>query len=187
MDIQVEFGSEIRKGRIRYMSQKLAPCWFCWVLLYLATSSVATFGQNQRPPNSRPASAQNQVNNQASIPLLLRMQIKDGKVNASVRAAPLQKVLEELAARSGIVFQIQSQDNPLVSIVLQEISLQEAVQRIASADDLIFYQGQDASSQNTIQLVKIYPRGEVPLQPSIRFIGSGAITKMGEDTAEGTE
>jgi hypothetical protein len=150
-----------------------------------------TFAQSPKPPGQRPAPAQNrilnQVQNQNIIPLLLRMQIKDGKVSASVRAAPLQQVLEEFAARSGIVFQVQSQDNPLVSITLQEISLQEAIQRIAPADDLIFYHGQDSSGQSSIQLVKIYPRAEVPLQPSIRYIGSGVITKTGEDSGESPE
>lgn len=115
------------------------------------------------------------------------MQIQDGKVTASIRAATLQQVLEELAARSGIVFEIQSQDNPLVSITLMEVSLPEAIQRIASADDLIFYHGQDSSGRSTIQLVKTYPRAEVPLQPSIRYIGSGVITKTGEDSGESSE
>jgi len=112
------------------------------------------------------------------------MQIKDGRVNAAVRSAPLQRVLEELAARSGVVFQVQSQDNPLVSITLQEVSLQEAIQRIASADDLIFYHGRDSSGQSAMQLVKVYPRADVPLQPSIRYIGSGVITKTGENSEE---
>jgi hypothetical protein len=86
------------------------------------------------------------------------------------------------AAQLRIVF--GQTDNPLVSITLLEVSLPEAIQRIASADDLIFYHGQNSTGQSTIQLVKTYPRTEVPLQPSIRYIGSGVITKTGDDSGE---
>jgi|WetSurMetagenome_2_1015567.scaffolds.fasta_scaffold61386_3 hypothetical protein len=188
MDIQVESENEIGKTRIHHLKRKsFCRCWCrAGVLLCLAANVIAIFGQAQRPIiiRSSGAPAQIQTQNQNIVPLSLRMQIKDGRVNAAVRSAPLQRVLEELAARSGVVFQVQSQDNPLVSITLQEVSLQEAIQRIASADDLIFYHGRDSSGQSAMQLVKVYPRADVPLQPSIRYIGSGVITKTGENSEE---
>ena len=197
MDIQVESGSRTRKGCIPRLNRALGRRYLgcVVVLLFLATGHFRLFGQSPMPLNRRQAAAQNpahyqaqtQDQNQDIIPTVLTMQIKDGKVSASVRAAPLQKVLEELAAHSGIVFEVQSQDNPLISIALQEVSLQEAIQRIASADDLIFYHGRDSSGRGAIQLVKAYPRAEVPLQPSIRYIGRGVITKTGEDSGEGSE
>ncbi len=192
MDIQVESGSGMGKRSNPGSIRAGIGVFLCRgaVLIVLTSGNILPFGQPPGAPPPRPLPARNQITNQIQvedptqnvIPSSLSVQVKDGKINASIKNVPLQQVLEELALRSGIIFQIQSQDNPAVSITLQGVSLTEAIQRIASADDLIFYHGMNSSGQNVIQLVKIYPRGEVPQQPSIRYIGSGAVTRTNEDS-----
>jgi hypothetical protein len=94
-------------------------------------------------------------------------------------------VLKELADRTGIVFEVRSQENPNVSIHLQHVSLTEAIQRIAGASNAIFYYGEGAESDR-ISVVRIFSRAAPGPQPSLLYLGNGAITKT-NNTAETPE
>lgn len=108
------------------------------------------------------------------------MRVEDDHVTAEIRNTPWQRVLEELAARTGIIFEVQSQENAPLSLTLFRADLQEAVQRIVGDRDTVLYYG-TAQNQNRLQFVRIAPRKDVPAQPSIRYIGTGTITNSGED------
>lgn len=126
--------------------------------------------------------------NQASTPAVIKINVVEGKVTAEIRNAPLQSVLEELAARSGVVFEIQTQQNPLVSQILDKADMAEAIRRIlGDTSDAILQFTKDRSGLDVVGLVRIFPRDEQPPQPGLRFIGLGKVTKTGEDIPETPE
>jgi hypothetical protein len=104
------------------------------------------------------------------------MRIEEGKVTADVVDARLQDVLLELAERTGVIFEVRTQDNPLVSIHLQNIALLESIQRIASGSNAMIEYGQGAESER-LTLVHIFPRTAQIQQPSLINLGTGVVTK----------
>jgi hypothetical protein len=119
-------------------------------------------------------------------PAVLKMRVEAGRVTAEILDCPLQNALNELADRTGIVFEIRSQDNPLVSVNLDRIPLQEAIQRIASGSDAMFFYAESVPGPEKISMVRIFPRGNEPAQPGIVYLGTGAVTKYG-DAADSPE
>ncbi len=128
-----------------------------------------------------------QIPAQPSGPALLKMRVEGNAVTAEIRNAPLQQVLEELAARTGIVFEVGTQDNPPLAISLYRSPLQEAIQRLVGNNNALFYFGRDTAGQEKIELVRVFSRSNKPAQPSLRYIGTGKITKTLEDTIENPE
>jgi hypothetical protein len=120
-------------------------------------------------------------------PIILRIRVEDGLVVADIRNAPLHRVLEELAARTGIVFEVGMQDATVVSVSLPRVGIQEAIDRIASSHDRIYYHGPGPDGRERIQLVRIFSRARNVPQPSLRYIGTGEITKTGGDLIETQE
>jgi len=118
---------------------------------------------------------------------VVTMRLEGGMVTAQVIATPLQQVLEELAARTGVVFEVQSQHNPIVSISLYRVPLEEAIGRLAGSSNSISYYGKDAAGQSRIEMVRIFPRAKVPQQPSLRYIGAGVVTKSGDEIVDTPE
>ncbi len=141
-------------------------------------------GQSRIPgrPGQNPSVPQPQSN----IPPYMRIRVEDNQITADIRNTPLHQVLQEIADRSGIVFEVQSQDNPPIWISLYRVSLQEAIQRIVANENSIFYYGQ-AANQGRIEFVRIFPRANEPQQPSLVYIGTGVVTKSGEDTVDSPE
>jgi hypothetical protein len=158
------------------------PLWaLFWLGLMMISSSV--FAQGARPqrvsPNMQPARPEE--------PSSMRIRLDGSRLTAQIRATPLPQVLEELAARTGIVFEIESQDNPKISIVFYRASLQEAIQRLLTDLDSIIYYGRDDAGQGVIRFVRIFSSAPKPLAPSLRYIGAGAITKRGDDVIDNPE
>jgi hypothetical protein len=151
----------------------------CALLLLLLSIPPAVRSQVIRQPFPMPGQPQ-----QPTGPAIIKVRVEGEQVTAELRNAPWQKVLEELAARTGIVFEVQMQENAPVSLSLFRVSLQEGVQRIVGNNDSIFYYGSDSAGQSRIQYVRVFPRREEPQQPSIRYIGTGSITKSGEDVID---
>jgi hypothetical protein len=143
--------------------------------LVLCTTVVA-----QRPP-SRGPQFQRSSPPQEQKPAVQKMRVEDGKVHADITDSPLQNVLQELADRTGIIFEVRSQENPLVSVHLDWVSVQEAIQRIASGSNTIFFYGQDKSGPERITLVSVFPRTNAVQQPGIVYLGTGGVTKSNED------
>jgi hypothetical protein len=91
----------------------------------------------------------------------------------------LHKALRELAERTGIVFEVRGEDNPRISVHLYGVSLQEAIQRIASDNNTIFFY--DDEDPARISFVRVFPRNDSVQQPSIIYLGTGAVTKSNDD------
>ncbi len=124
---------------------------------------------------------------QPSVPPFLMIRVEENRVTAQIRATPLQQVLEELAARTGIIFEIQSQEDPPVSLSLYSEDLQEAIRRIVASENSILYYGNDAAGWSRLEYVRLFPRANQPQQPSLLYIGTGAVTKSGDDTVDTPE
>lgn len=160
------------------------------VILYLGLVGIAALGSAllaQVPPIQLtqiqlpqfPIPAARPPQNQP--PAVLKMHVEDARVTAEISNSPLQDVLRELADRTGIIFEVRSQINPPISLNLYRVSLQEAVQRIASGNNTMFFYSQSALEPERITLVKILPRGNPIQQPSIIYLGTGAVTKSGDN------
>ncbi len=144
-------------------------------------------GQPRPYGQIRPGRPQPPVQPQPAIPAYMKVRVEDDQVTATVRATPLQQVLREIADRTGLVFEVQSQDDPPISISLYRVGLQEAIQRIVASDNSIFYYGKDAENRSRIEFVRVFPRSNQPQQPSLVYIGTGAVTKSGSDTVDTPE
>jgi len=124
---------------------------------------------------------------QPTGPVYMKIRAEGDEVTADIRNTPLQQVLAEIAARTGVVFEIQSQENPPISISLYRVGLQEGIQRIVSSENSIFYYGKDVAGQSRIEYVRVFPRANQPTQPSLLYIGTGTVTKSGDDTVDTPE
>ncbi|HTY64713.1 MAG TPA: HEAT repeat domain-containing protein [Acidobacteriota bacterium] len=147
------------------------------LVLFTAVPARGAFFQRPQFPVPPPAPQQPQK------PALLRVRVDEGSITATIVDSKLQSVLEDLAARTGVIFEVRSQENPLVSVRLSRVPLQEAIQRIAPGYNAIYVYSQNPNEPDRIALVRLFPRtGNTP-QPSIAYLGTGAITKD-NDTAD---
>jgi hypothetical protein len=148
-------------------------------VLVLFTAMPAQGAPFQQPRSPMPVSGMQQLQK----PAVLRMRVDEGMITATIVDSPLQNVLADLAARTGIIFEVRSQENPLVSVNLRRVSLLEAIQRIAPGNNTICLYGKNQSGSDRITLVRLFPRAGTSPQPSILYLGTGAITK-GNDTTD---
>ena len=142
----------------------------------LFTALPAQGAPFQRPKAPMPASGMQQFQK----PAVLSMRVDEGRITATIADSPLQNVLADLAARTGIIFEVRSQENPLVSVNLHRVSLQEAIQRIAPGSNTIYFYGKNRGDSDRITLVRLFPRIDMSPQPSILYLGTGAITKSND-------
>jgi hypothetical protein len=149
-------------------------------LILLSMLALCPAAPAQRPGNPRASTPQS---NQPPKPIILKIRVEEDRVTADIVDCPFQKALQELADRTGIIFEVRTQNNPLVSVHLQRIPLQEAIQRIASDCNTVFLYGPDQQESERPKLVRIYHRTNPIQQPSIVYLGTGNITK----TSEGIE
>jgi hypothetical protein len=152
--------------------------WRAYYLLRLGALVLFTALPAQGAPFQQPK-AQMPVSGmpQSQKPAVLSMRVDEGRVTATIMDSPLQNVLADLAARTGIIFEVRSQENPLVSVNLHRVTLQEAIQRIAPASNTIYFYGKKQGASDRITLVRLFPRSGTSSQPSILYLGTGAITK----------
>ena len=80
----------------------------CLILIAFWALCPILPAQRQFPvlPNQQPGAKVDKV-------VLLKMRVEDGKVTADVSDCPLQTVLKELADRTGIIFELRSQESPV--------------------------------------------------------------------------
>jgi len=147
--------------------------------LVLCTAMPAQGSPFQRPNAPMPVSGMQQYQR----PAVLSMRVDEGRITATIVDSPLQNVLADLAARTGVIFEVRSQENPLVSLNLHRVSLQEAIQRIAPGSNTICFYGKNQGDSDRITLVQLFPRIGTSQQPSILYLGTGTITK-GNDIAD---
>src|SRR5262245_344059 len=122
---------------------------------------------------------------QAPVTPLIKIRVEADHVSADVRDALLHDVLEELAAQTGVVFEVPVQVNPPVSVSFYRATLREAIQRVVSGNNSFFYYEPGEPAGHRIQLVRIFARGKG--EASLRYIGTGAPTKRAEDALETPE
>ncbi len=157
--------------------------------LALSVASLTALGtawaQVVRRPDIPPigVSQQPQPRPQGTI----MMRIEEDQVTAEIRNMPLRKVLEEIAARTGVIFEVSSELNPEVSVSLFRVSLKEAIERIVAVGDSILYYQRDAVGQARVSLVRVFPRGMKGKQGGLVYIGTGVLTKTGRDAIETPE
>ncbi len=114
-------------------------------------------------------------------PAYMRIRMEGDLVSAEIVSTPLSVVLAEIAARTGIVFELATQDSTLVSVSFYKATLQETVDRLIANNNSIFYYSNEPAGQSRIAFVRIFPRGNKPTQASRQYIGTGSITKSGDD------
>ena len=122
--------------------------------------------------------------NQPNLPRSMKIRVEEDLVTAEFQNIPIQTALEEFAARSGVVFEVPLQDNDPISLSLFRVPLAEAVQRlVGQGNSILYYERTDAGSSR-IHFVRVLKRSPKAAQASLRYIGTGAITKSGEDTID---
>lgn len=109
-------------------------------------------------------------------PEVLKIRVIEGAVKAEISDSPLHNVLKELAERTGIIFEVRSEPNPLVSVKLYGVPLQEAISRIVADSNIIFIYDKD--KPDVISMARVFPRTKPVQQPGIIYLGTGAITKI---------
>src|SRR5438093_10738112 len=82
----------------------------------------AAWAQVPRRPELVPGGVQPQP--QPVLPESMTLRIEGERITAEIRNTPLQKVLAEIAARTGVIFEVSTELNPLVSISLFRVGLQ---------------------------------------------------------------
>ena len=147
----------------------------CLVLLLIPALCPSLFAQR----SSRSVRFSKTIPKQKELPALLSIRVENDRITADISNCPLQDVLQELADRTGVVFEVRSHSNPLVSVHLSQVSLREAIQRIASDSDTMFIYDQD--DPDKISLARLFSRSNPPMQPSIIYLGTGVVTKSNED------
>ncbi len=120
-------------------------------------------------------------------PAFMKILVDEDSVTAQIVSTPLPAVLQELAARTGVVFELPMQEATPVTLSLYKVTLKEAVERVADNKNSIFYYSRDAAGQSRIRFVRIFPRGNKPQQASLRYIGSGSVTRTSDDTVDTPE
>ena len=167
------------------LSRELCMRAALFLLACLASGSIDSLpGQVARSTSKPPT---NRAQKPPQGPVTLKMRVDGGYVVADMRNVPLQRALEELAARTGIVFELGMQDTATASVSLYRVELREAIERIAADHDCIYYYGRDAEGQERLEFVRVFSRASKVQQPSLIYVGTGAITKTGDDAIETPE
>ncbi len=151
------------------------------IFLLVVSAPVWAQGRPLRPPNQMP------IPPGPPVPTSMKLRVEEGWVTAEIQNTPLQQVLEELAARSGVVFEVPVQENDPVSITFFKVTMQEAIERLAGSSNFVIYYAPDGAGGHKIQLVRVFSRPGKTMQPSLRYIGTGAITKTGDDSVDNPE
>jgi hypothetical protein len=155
--------------------------WRAFRLLRLGFLVLFTAIPAQGSPFQRSPFPASGPDAQGQKPKILTIRLDEGTITADIVDAPLQDVLRELAARTGIIFEVRSQENPLVSLHLSKIPIQEAIERITSGSNTMFFYAKSPQPSDKLELVRVLPRLSNIPQPSILYLGTGVITKSGDD------
>ncbi len=167
----------------------LVPPWrLCLTLIWgIVWVTLPSYAQVARQPARIPAMMRNTVPDE---PQSMRLRLEGQDVVAQIRNTPLQDVLAELAAWSGVVFEIESLENPKITITFYSeaaVSVDEAIQRLTGDNNSIAFYERDEAGQARVSFVRILTRTPRPTPPTLRYIGTGAITKRSDDIVDSPE
>ncbi len=143
--------------------------------------------QPSRPATAQPNRSRTSRTPEPNIPARMQMRLEENRVIADIRVTPLQQVLNELAARSGVIFEVESQENPPVSIALLRVPLEEAIKRLTDSNNSIIYYDQDEAGRSQVSFVRVFSRNPLPHPPSLLYIGTGEVTKRGFEDIDNPE
>jgi hypothetical protein len=166
-------------------SSRRRRCLVIFLLIGTMFAAQQSFGQVIRQPQRGMVGMPNRSNE----PAAMRLRLEGLDVVAQISNMPLQDVLAELAAWSGIVFEIESMENPTVSMTFYRpgVPLPEAIQRLTGNNNSIIYYEQDEAGPSRVRFVRIFTRTPRPTPPSLHYIGTGAITKRSDDIVDSPE
>lgn len=133
------------------------------------------------------AQASRPAQNPPTASSVVKIRVDGTQVSAEIRDALMQQVLEELAARTGVVFEVSMASNPLFSVNLYRVPLQEAIKRVIGGLDAIFYYDKDEVGQTRIHFVRVFSKEKKSQPAGIRYIGTGVPTKTSEDSIDTPE
>ncbi len=131
--------------------------------------------------------ARKAVPDEPTIPSSVRVRVQQDLVTAEVRNAPLQRVLRELAGWTGVVFEVETQENPPVSIRLDGVPLDAAIERLTQSSNSIIYYETDAHGRRRVTYVRVFSRARPNTPVSIEYIGTGRVTKTEADAVDDPE
>lgn len=120
-------------------------------------------------------------------PPRMKIRVEEDRVSGEIRYTPLQEVLAEIAAWSGVVFEVPSLENEPVTITFYSTPLEEAILRVVGERNSLVYCEKGADGQNRVSLVRILGERGREEQPSLRYIGMGTKTKTLEDVIDTPE
>jgi len=162
-------------------------CGGLWIFVFLGMILFAlpSFGQVVRQPARVPGMML--PTTRSDEPASMKLRVEGPDVVAQIRNTPLQDVLTELAAWSGVVFEIDSQENPPITITFFRVPLPEAIERLTENSNSIAFYGRDDAGQPRISYVRVLTRTPRPNPPTLHYIGSGTITKRSDDIVDSPE
>jgi len=153
----------------------------CWLLLTLVAGVLQAQTGRQRASRRLPPRAPSQ-------PAVVKIRVQEERVTADIRFAPLQQVLGELADWTGVVFEVESQDNPLITIRLDSLPLNDAIERILQQNNTVYYYDETGGGEPGISFVRVFPRSRRDNNPaSLVYLGSGQVTKTEADAVDSPE
>jgi hypothetical protein len=155
--------------------------------IQIGQQAAPGFGQPGRGGMAMPNRPGLPPGNQSLDPASIKMRLEGQDITAEIRNTPLQQVLGELAAWSGIVFEIESQENPMVSVNFYRVPVSEAVDRLTAHENAMSFYKQDSAGQNHLTFVHIISQTPRPAPPSLQYIGTGAVTKRSDDVVDSPE
>ncbi len=163
-------------------SRRSRPLLCLEILVLLAAFSPFGFALQRRP--MRPPTVPGPPSSR--LPAVLSLRLENGRVTAAIANSPLQTVLKDFADRTGIIFEVRSEDNPDVSVNLYGVSLEEAIERIAPGFNTILFYDQNSSDSTRIVMVRVFSHADKDPQPGIVYLGTGAVIKTNDslETAE---
>ncbi len=150
----------------------------------MVTLTLNSYGQVVRPPGRTPMVAQPP---RVEQPAAMKLRVQDQDVVAQIRNTPLQDVLAELAAWSGIIFEIDAQENPTVSIDFFSVPLPEAIERLTENNNSVSFYSRDDAGNDRLSFVRILSRTPRPNPPVLHYIGTGAVVKRSDDIVDSPE
>lgn len=153
------------------------PAAFLLAVALLAACPEA--GAQRAPKPNITASRPAQQQQQPAKPAVQHIRVEDGTITADITNSPLHNVLLELAERTGVIFEVRTQSNPPVSIHLNRVPLQEAVERVTAGNDTMFVYDEEPNGDR-IKMVRVFSRTGNIVQPGIVYLGTGEITKRGK-------
>lgn len=157
------------------------------LLSLIAALTTPCFGQGVQAGRGVPQRAGINVAPKSNEPPSMRFRVEEQEVVAEIRNTPLQDVLREVAAWTGIVFEIQSQENPAVSVTFFGVPVAEAIQRLTGNNNAILYYAKDDAGQSQIRFVRVFARAARPQAPTLQYIGTGEITKRSDEIIDTPE